>query len=130
MSIEVEIIKVTAVSIDIIDYNILIFKINPEKRINSDNSNELWIILNTLIDAGVKKILVDLKLVEYIDSSGIGIFINATKKVRKKQGDLVLANTSKEIKEIFKVINLQNFIKIYNTDTEASNYFRLSFPSE
>ena len=66
----------------------------------------------------------EMKNLEYIDSSGIGVIINAVKLLRAKKGDIVLSSVSSEIKELFKVINLQNFVKMYNNDAEALNTFR------
>ncbi len=124
MKITFEIIKISPVSTEKIDYTTIIFKTTPPQKIDIDNSKELWIYFKTLISGGARKIFIDLKNVQYIDSSGIGVFINSAKLIRKQNGDIVLANVSEEVRNIFRVINLDEFIKIYNTDVEAINSFR------
>jgi anti-sigma B factor antagonist len=62
--------------------------------------------------------------VSYIDSSGIGTLINATKKIRDKKGELIISNLSSEVKKIFSLVNLETFLKIFNSEPEAINYFR------
>ena len=124
MNITFEIIKISPVSTDKIDYATIVFKTTPPRKIDIDNSKDLWIYFKTLISGGARKIYVDLKSVEYIDSSGIGVFINSAKLIRKQKGDVVLANVSDEVRNIFKVINLDEFIKIYNSEVEAINSFR------
>jgi anti-sigma B factor antagonist len=124
MNITFEIIKISPVSTEKIDYTTIIFKTTPPQKIDIDNSKDLWIYFKTLISGGARKIFIDLKNVQYIDSSGIGVFINSAKLIRKQNGDIVLANVSEEVRNIFRVINLDEFIKIYNTDVEAINSFR------
>jgi anti-anti-sigma factor len=124
MNITFEIIKISPVSTEKIDYTTIVFKTSPPQKVDIDNSKDLWIYFKTLISGGARKIFVDLKNVEYIDSSGIGVFINSAKLIRKQKGDVVLANVSEEVKNIFKVINLDEFIKIYNSEVEAINSFR------
>jgi anti-anti-sigma factor len=124
MNIIFDIIKISPVSTDRIDYATIIFRALPPQKIDIDNSKDLWIYFKTLISGGARKIFVDLKNVEYIDSSGIGILINSAKMIRKQKGDIVLANVSEEVRNIFKVISLDEFIKIYNSEVEAINSFR------
>lgn len=122
--IDYEIIKISPIESNIIDYATIIFKLHLHNTISVENSNELNYHLKTMIDGGALKLLIDMKTLQSIDSSGIGILINTAKKLRTTDGDIVLANVSSEIKNIFKTINLQNFIKIFNTDAEAENHFR------
>jgi len=61
--------------------------------------------------------------VTYIDSSGIGVLINTAKLLRKQKGDIVMANVSDDIKSIFKVIRLEEFITIFNSEVEAVKSF-------
>lgn len=124
MKFDFEIIKLSAVSSEKIDYSTLIIRLNLSKKLDMENSKDLWIFLKTLVSGGALKILVDMKGLEYIDSAGIGILINTAKLMRKQKGDIILANVSDEIKNIFKVIHLENFIKIFNNDVEALNSLR------
>ena len=124
MRIVLELIKVSPGKHDSIDYDTLIFKVDVDKRFKLDNVNDYWIFFQTLIAGGARKILVNMKELTSIDSSGIGTLINTAKLLRPKNGDIVLTNVSKEIREIFKVIKLEDFIKIFNIDGEAMNFFR------
>ncbi|MBN2079411.1 MAG: STAS domain-containing protein [Spirochaetes bacterium] len=119
-----DIIKISQISAEKIDYATLVFKAELPKKIDIDNSKDLWIFLKTLVSGGALKLYVDFTKVEYIDSSGIGVLINTAKLIRARKGDIIVANPSDEIREIFKVINLGNFIKIYNSEVEALKSFR------
>jgi anti-anti-sigma factor len=119
-----EIIKISQVATEKIDYATIVFKATLPQKVDIDNSKDIWIYFKTLIAGGAQKIFVDMKNVEYIDSSGIGVLINAAKLIRKQKGDIVVASVTDDVRDIFKVINLDNFIKIYNSDVEALNTFR------
>jgi anti-sigma B factor antagonist len=123
MNIQFDVIKISPVSAEKIDYETLVFKLTLPQKVDIDNSKDLWIYLKTLVTGGAQKIFIDLSNVNYIDSSGIGVLINTAKLLRKQKGDIVMANVSDDIKSIFKVIKLEEFIKIYNSEVEAVKSF-------
>ncbi len=123
MNIQFDVIKVSQVSGEKIDYTTLIFKVILPQKVDIDNSKDLWIYLKTLVAGGTQKVFIDLQKVDYIDSSGIGVLINTAKLIRKQKGDIVMANVSDDIKSIFKVIKLEEFITIYNSEVEAIKSF-------
>jgi Ca-activated chloride channel homolog len=124
MNIQFDIIKISPVTLDKIDYTTTVFKLTLPQKIDIDNSDDIWIYLKTLVAGGAQKIYIDLSKVSYIDSSGIGVFINTAKLIRKHKGDIVMSNVSDEIKNIFKVIRLEDFITICNNEVEAVKSFR------
>lgn len=119
-----EVIDVSQLQNEVIDYGVLIFRLELGKAVDLENVKHLRVFLNTLIEGGLRKIIVDMKSLEYIDSAGIGTLINTTKMIRGKGGDVVLTNVSSDIRNIFNIINLQDFIKVFNLEIEAVDYFR------
>ncbi len=99
-----------------------VFKINLGKVVNVDNSKEFKIFIQTLIEGGAQKFIIDMKGLEFIDSAGMGIIINGTKLLRSRNGNMVLLNVSDKIFDIFKIINLESFIKIFNSEHDAVLY--------
>lgn len=124
MDISFEIIKISPRLEEVIDYGTLVFKVNFPAKVSIDTSRDYWIFLKTIIEGGARKIVVDFRSTEYIDSSGIGVLIRAAKLIKPNNGDLAVSGINNEIKDIFKMINLQNIINIYNSDIEAVNAFR------
>lgn len=124
MNIVFEIIKISHVAAERMDYATVVFRVEMPKKVDADTSKDIWIYFSTLVRGGARKICADMKKVEYIDSSGIGVIINTAKLLRKQKGDIVLANVSADVREIFKVINLDNFIRIFGSEAEAMNAFR------
>lgn len=120
----IELEKISQLDETKIEYQSYIFKINVGKKANLHTSSELNVMLNTLIKGGAIKVILNLKDLNFIDSSGIGTFINYTKMIRKNKGDIVFCNVSPDIENIFSVVNLQSFIKVFNSEVEAENYYR------
>ncbi|MCP4133785.1 MAG: STAS domain-containing protein [bacterium] len=125
MSMDFEIIEVSKRTGETIDYDCLIFKIKAANVMDLDNASDLWLSFKTLIEGGVLKILIDMSGLEFIDSSGIGVLINVAKLIRSKNGDIALLSVSPRINVIFKPIKLHRFINVFNTTSEAMNFFRI-----
>ncbi|MEJ5361322.1 MAG: STAS domain-containing protein [Spirochaetota bacterium] len=124
MSFEIEILNLSFITKDKIDYETIVFYVTYPEKIDIETSRQLWVFLNTLINGGAKKIIIDLKKVSQIDSGGISTLISATKQIRKNNGDLVLSRVNESIQNILDVVRVGSFIKIFNTDVDAVQYFR------
>lgn len=69
--------------------------------------------INNLIDAGKKNIIVDLKKVEWMNSSGLGILIGAITTLKNNGGALSLVNISERIQNLLKITKLENVFSIH-----------------
>jgi anti-sigma B factor antagonist len=125
MRYNVQILNFAKLVTDKIDYRSLAFKVEVAKVADLNSAKSLRILLETLIGGGALKIVIDLKSLEQIDSSAIGVIINATKLIRHGKGDVVLMNVSPDIDAIFKVVSLHRFIKIFSLESDVVDYFRV-----
>jgi anti-sigma B factor antagonist len=123
MKFGIEIIKPSKVSVD---QKTFMCKINIINRLDQETSAEFDFISNTLIRGGLTRLLIDLDELRYIDSSGIGKMINLTKSIRAMKGNIAIARCTASVQEIFKLVQLEKFIKIFNSNDEAINYLKLS----
>lgn len=124
MSFDIEILNLSFINKEKIDYETIVFYVTYPEKIDIETSRQLWVFLSTLINGGAKKIIVDLRKVTQIDSGGISTLISATKQIRKNNGDLVLTRVNESIINILDVVRVGSFIKIFNTDVDAVQYFR------
>ena len=58
------------------------------------------------------KVIIDLKGVEYIDSSGFGCFLAAMRTARNNYGVLKFANPEPRIMELFQMLHLHTVFQI------------------
>jgi len=72
-----------------------------------------------LIAQGHAHLLVHLGAVRYMDSSGLGALASALKRLRSRQGALVLVAPTDGVKRVLHVTRLDKIIRIYATEEEA-----------
>lgn len=90
-----------------------------EERLDANNAGELKSELSKLFDAGEKNILIDLKDVHFIDSSGLGVLVSGFKNASICQGSFKLAGLQAQVKSMFELTRLQRVFEIFQTVNEA-----------
>jgi anti-sigma B factor antagonist len=75
--------------------------------------------INQLIDDGKLKILINLKEVEWMNSSGLGILIDAVTVLKNNNGALRLVNVSDRIKNLLKITKLDTVFDIRDSIDDA-----------
>jgi len=77
-----------------------------------------------LIDGGKKKILLNLRGVKNIDSSGIGELIANYTTVSRDGGQLKLLNLTDKIQNLLVITKLLTVFDSYDNETDALNSFK------
>ena len=72
----------------------------------------------------VKKVLVNLEKVTYIDSSGLATLVDMLKKTKSQGGVLCLAGMPDKIKSLFEITKLDKLFSIFQTQDEALTKIR------
>ena len=90
-----------------------------EERLDAHNSDELKAQLNRLFDSGMKDLLIDLKEVRFIDSSGLGVLVSGFKNASARQGSLKLSGLQSQVKSMFELTRLHRVFDIFQTVDEA-----------
>ncbi|MDA8414772.1 MAG: STAS domain-containing protein [Desulfobacteraceae bacterium] len=90
-----------------------------EERLDAHNSEELKAEINRLFDSGTKDLLVDLKEVRFIDSSGLGVLVSGFKNAATHQGSIKLCSLQTQVKSMFELTRLHRVFDIYQTMDEA-----------
>ncbi|MBI4541890.1 MAG: STAS domain-containing protein [Gemmatimonadetes bacterium] len=71
------------------------------------------------LEAGDRKFLVDFTPTGYIDSSGLGVLVSLSKKIRDEGGDLRLAGLNEDLKTLFELTKLDTLFAITDSPAEA-----------
>ena len=90
-----------------------------EERLDAHNSDELKVEMNRLFESGTKDLLVDLKEVRFIDSSGLGVLVSGYKNASTHQGSIKLCSLQTQVKSMFELTRLHRVFDIYQTIDEA-----------
>ena len=75
--------------------------------------------LNELIDRKTERILVDLSRVNYIDSSGLALFIECLQRIAAYGGKLGIFGLQPSVAHIFEIARLDQVLHIYPDETTA-----------
>lgn len=87
--------------------------ISPVGNIDFSNSQDLKDQLLELFEQDYQKVVMDFSEVESIDSSGLGKLLLFHKKLKEKEGTLVIKNVESDyIKKMFEMIHLNKVIEI------------------
>ena len=70
---------------------------------------------------GNHQVVVDLRAVDFLDSTGLGVLVGALKRVRANSGELALVCTSPRIRKVFEVTGLTKDFALYDTVDDAAS---------
>ncbi len=96
--------------------------------IDSISASEIERVIDELLKTKCYKIIIDLKDVEYIGSSGWSTFLNKIKFIRENGGDLKLARMQPDVFELYKLLEFFWFLRSYESIDEAVSDFELGLP--
>ncbi|MCH7563808.1 MAG: STAS domain-containing protein [Gemmatimonadetes bacterium] len=71
------------------------------------------------LENGERKFVVDFDQTGYIDSSGLGVLVSLSKKIREQGGELRLANLNEDLRTLFELTKLDTLFKIADSRSEA-----------
>lgn len=91
-------------------------------RLDASSSPVLEKKLNQLIGDEKKQILIDFSQVNYLSSAGMRLLLSVTKKLKAKEGFLVIFALAEEAMEIIKMAGFERILNIRNTEQEALQF--------
>ncbi len=75
------------------------------------------------LESGARKFLIDFEGTAYIDSSGLGVLVSLSKKIREQGGELRLANLNDDLRTLFELTKLDTLFHIAENRDEAMASF-------
>lgn len=78
----------------------------------------------SMLEGGAKELVVNLTKVDYLDSTALGVLIGGLKRMRERDGNMVLVCPSPRIRRVFEITGLDKIFDIYNTEEEAQEAMR------
>ena len=75
--------------------------------------------LTDAIEGGKSRIVVDLTETSFLDSTALGVLIGAVKRLRSREGALVIVNVDQNIAKTFEITGLDQIFTILPTRDDA-----------
>ena len=97
--------------------------VNVDGQLIVGNRQELKQQVIDALEGGARKFVVDFTRTGYIDSSGLGVLVSLSKKIREHGGDLRLAGLNEDLQTLFELTKLDTLFAITRTTQEALTAF-------
>lgn len=94
--------------------------VEVEGDIDYFSVSELKNSIFSLINDKVRSIILDLKDVEYMDSSGIGLIVTAYKVMNGYGGRIALLHVQEDILALLKLATVDSIMKIYESANDIT----------
>lgn len=90
-----------------------------EGQLIVSNRQELKQKMLEELEGGGRKFLVDFTATGYIDSSGLGVLVSLSKKIREHGGELRLAGLNDDLRTLFELTKLDTLFQITDSRDQA-----------
>ncbi len=107
---------------DEIDNDVLI--ITADGGLNADTSEQFILSIEKLVDAGLKKMIVDCDKLDYISSSGLRVLVRLHNRMKRQGSDVKLASLKGALASVLQVTGLNKLFEIYPDVNRARLAFR------
>lgn len=87
------------------------------------NRQELKQLILDELEKGERKFLVDFTHTGYIDSSGLGVLVSLSKKIREQGGELRLSTLNEDLQTLFELTKLDSLFRIADSREEGLEGF-------
>jgi anti-sigma B factor antagonist len=94
--------------------NIMVVSLKDGNRLNELIALEISEKLRELFSKPNVRLVFNLEGINFIDSSGFGVFLAALKAAGNNNGQFKICNLSDELVELFKLLQLHHVLEIYD----------------
>ncbi len=95
--------------------------LEPSGRLDSVTAKDFETALIGKIDAGAKRVVLDLGQLAYISSAGLRVLLIAAKRLKSVGGALVLCGLNPSVREVFEISGFVSILEVHpDRDTALS----------
>ncbi len=93
--------------------------VGVEGQLIVGNRQDLKAKVLDALEGGATKFVIDFSRTGYIDSSGLGVLVSLSKKIREQGGELRLSGLNEDLQTLFELTKLDTLFSITKTSAEA-----------
>ena len=101
------------------------FKIYLDGDLDASSCLLLDKSISAALEQGEKKLLINCQKLNYISSAGLGVFMSYIQEFETNHIDMVIFELSEKVKNVFKILGLDELLKIVDTEEEALQLTRM-----
>ncbi len=92
-------------------------------RLDAASSPQLEQRINSIIDGGHFKLVLNFSDVDYLSSAGMRLMLAISKKLRHLEGKVVACSLSDDVMEVIKMAGFNQVIEFYPSEQESLSHF-------
>ena len=94
------------------------------KLMGGSETKKVHTQVKNLISDGIKKVVIDLSEVKWMNSMGIGILMACSTSLRRVEGDLRMAGATGKVNSLLTITHLITIFEIFETSDRAVATFK------
>lgn len=91
-------------------------------RLDAASSPQLEKIINSIIDTGHFKFVLNFEGIDYLSSAGMRLMLSVSKKLKHLEGKVVACCLDDEVMDVIKMAGFHQVLEIYPTEEESFNH--------
>ncbi len=92
-------------------------------RVDGMTSPQVEEAIKALMDGEKYRLILDMTEVEFMSSAGWWVLIEAQKKAKKQNGELILVNVNEKIRASLNLVGMDNYFKLCDSVSAAAASF-------
>jgi anti-sigma B factor antagonist len=100
-----------------------IMVVEIEGKLNTGASPDAEKFLNSLLDDGATKILLNMEDMDFISSTGLRVILSTGKKLAAVSGKLIICNPNLTVMDVLKMSGFSQMFKVFDSEEEALSSF-------
>ncbi len=97
--------------------------ISVEGFLDAHTAPEFESALQSEIDAGRTRIIVDCEKLTYISSAGLGVFMGFIEEVREQEGDIKICGLTPKVRQVFEMLGFESVYDLCPDVADAAQRF-------
>ena len=91
-------------------------------ELNNRTSSQLDAAITPVLDTPTKALVLDMKDISFISSTGIGVIVKSRNMLKQKGSDLTMVNIQPQVKRVFDIMQLTPILKVCENQEELDRY--------
>ena len=90
-----------------------------EGNLDTNTSSSAQEFLNSAIDEGAAKIVVNFERVDFVSSAGLRVLLATAKRLGSSGGTLRVCGLNETVSEVFEISGFSTILSVFPTESEA-----------
>jgi anti-sigma B factor antagonist len=90
----------------------------PVRSLDASNAEDFKLAASALL-VDNQKIVFDMALLGFVDSTGLGALVSCVRKARAAKGEIRLCSLQKPVRALFELVRMHRVFDIFNSVNEA-----------